>query len=255
MQWIKLESRLRLRRKPTFTRTVQSCIVMDNYKRTKLFRSEYRWCPRNCVYNDPPVQQHSSTKNFRDPHVTARTPTRSARRGGVRNKKRANAVVHSLLGVTAASCAVPWIQAAPWRGMPLASDNRHSTLPSRRFWTSIRTAKYSRFARETSIGRLYRNDKNTRRFTTSSKTKKNLSVHAGAQRLRESNRYCRWGILMHARTRGPSPQQPTYPLIPPFPLITLYRRLFKMLTMLEQALCTSTWTAVSMDHSHWSTPV
>ena len=80
---------------------------------------------------------------------TPATPTSPhARRGGVRNKKRcANAVVHSLQRGTAAACAVPWIQAAPWsRGMPLARNSLHCILPSRRFWTSIRTAKYSRFA-------------------------------------------------------------------------------------------------------------
>ena len=146
-------------------------------------------------------------EKFQGPrHVTARLLAgRGGAAWGIKSTAQTLSCILPCCGVTAASCAVPWIQAAPWRGMPLASDNRHSTLPSRRFWTSIRTAKYSRFARETSIGRLYRNDKNTRRFTTSSKTKKNLSVHAGAQRLRESNRYCRWGILMHARTRGPSP--------------------------------------------------
>ena len=97
MQWIKLESRLRLRRKHTFTRTVQSCIVMDNYRRTKLFRSEYGLCPRNCVYNDPRCS-NTVLRKISGTHARHRTPTRRARRGGVGNKKHcANAVVHSSL--------------------------------------------------------------------------------------------------------------------------------------------------------------
>ena len=100
-------------------------------------------------------------EKFQGPrHVTARLLAgRGGAAWGIKSTAQTLSCILPCCGVTAASCAVPWIQAAPWRGMPLASDNRHSTLPSRRFWTSIRTAKYSRFAGETSVGRLYRNAK------------------------------------------------------------------------------------------------
>ena len=118
-------------------RTCRPAGGVDSWSQTMLiscennsFRNEYHHSPGSFVYS-------------------------AARCGAITTKLQTARAVRAKYYKTPPQCiaanpccstAIPWTQAAPAKGMPLARNSRHCMLPSRRYWASIRTAKYSRFA-------------------------------------------------------------------------------------------------------------